>query len=96
MANLYLDKAGADEVVSKVNQQINALKEAAEAIDSAILGELPNYWQGQSHDKTEMTYQDQYKDFLTQKVPDMVDQLNTFMRECVQAITDVDNQLAGK
>ena len=96
MANLYLDKAGADEVVNKVNRLIGELKNTAEDIDSAILGDLPNYWQGQSHDKTEMTYLDQYKDFLTQKVPDMVDQLNSFMRECVQAITDVDNQLAGK
>lgn len=96
MANLFLDKAGADGVVGKVNQQIEVLKEAASAIDNLIMGDMPNYWQGNAHDKSENTYLDEYKDFLTNKVPEMVDQLNKFMRDCVDAITDVDQQLAGK
>lgn len=96
MANLFLDKAGADGVVRAVSSQIAALKDAAQAIDSKILVELPNYWRGESHDQTELTYQDEYKEFLTVKVPDMVEQLNKYMNDCVNAITDVDRQLAGK
>ena len=93
--NLFLDKGGADGIVRQVNEQIEALKQAAQAIDSKILSDLPNYWRGVSHDKAEATYLDEYKDFLSNKVPEMVDQLNKYMNDCVTAITDVDNQLAG-
>ena len=37
-----------------------------------------------------------YRGFLNQKVPEMVTELNQFMRDCVQAIADVDSQLAVK
>ena len=96
MANLFLDKAGAENVVSSVNQQIEALKEAAEKIDGDIMQQMPGYWQGNAHDKAESTYVDQYQNFLKVQVPDMVNQLNEFMRTCVQSIADVDTQLAGK
>ena len=96
MANLFLDKAGAEGVVSLVNQQIEALMEAAKQIDSDIMQQMPNYWQGVAHDKAESTYMENYREFLNQKVPEMVTELNQFMRDCVQAIADVDSQLAGK
>lgn len=95
MANLYLDRAGADQVIKSVQDQIQALTDAAIAIDSAIASELPNYWQGTAHDKAETTYIDEYKQFLTQKVPEVVQALNDFMQTCVVEITNVDNQLAG-
>lgn len=41
MANLFLDKAGAEGVVSLVNQQIEALMEAAKQIDSDIMQQMP-------------------------------------------------------
>lgn len=95
MANLYLDKAGAMSVVQRINREIEALKETANNINVAVVQEMPNYWQGVSHDKAESTYDTDYRDFLMNKVPEMVDSLNQFMQQCVDAITDVDNQLAG-
>ncbi len=96
MANLFLDKAGADGVVAAVKGEIEELKETAKRIDNSILKDLPTYWQGEAHDKTEMTYLDSYQKFLSVQIPDMVDQLKQYMEQCVQAITDVDHQLAGK
>lgn len=95
MANLYLDRAGAEGVVSQINELIEAMKENAQRIDQAIMNQMPEYWKGNAHDKAENTYLESYQAYLTKQVPEMVEQLNTFMNDCVATIADVDAQLAG-
>ena len=93
---LYLDKANAENVVKKVNTNIEELERVANEIDKLITSELPNYWKGVSADKTQTTYQEDYKNFLQRKVPDMVTSLKDYMDGCVKAIAQVDQELAGK
>jgi len=92
---LYLDKASADKVITDVNTSISEMEEVARKIDNLIANQLPEYWKGVSADKAQSTYAEEYKDFLQRKVPEMVNALNDYMKQCVQSITDVDNQLAG-
>jgi len=96
MANLFLDRAGAEGVVSNVKGFISELEDTAAKINDAILGDMPNYWQGIAHDKMESTYEEQYREFLMNKVPEMVEELRKYMDTCVQEIFNVDQQLAGK
>lgn len=91
--NLYLDRPGAEGVVSEINREIKALSEAAQNIDSCVLSKMPDYWRGASHTKLEQTYLSEYKDFMTNKVPAMVEQLKKYMQDCVQAIAEVDESL---
>ena len=95
MANLYLDRAGAEGVVAVINAAIENLKDTANHIDDAIMNQMPEYWRGNAHDKAESTYRDSYQDYLRVKVPEMVDELNKFMNDCVREIANVDAQLGG-
>lgn len=95
MANLYLDRSGAEGVVAVVNAAIESLKETANQIDDAIINQMPEYWRGNAHDKAENTYREAYQDYLRVKVPEMVDELNKFMNHCVAEIANVDAQLGG-
>lgn len=94
MSNIYLDREGADGCCSEINTQIQALRDAASAINTAM-GNLQEYWQGASADKAQTTYDTDYKTMLTETIPNAVDEFKTFMDQCVQAIFDTDNQLSG-
>lgn len=93
---LFLDKPNADKVIGDVTTKIGEMEDLAKAIDRLIVNQLPNYWGGVSADKAQTTYNDEYKNFLQVKVPEMVSALRDYMDACVKNITDVDNQLAGK
>lgn len=95
MANLFLDRAGAEGVVSSINTQIENLRDAASAINDAVVSQMPEYWRGTAHDKAENTYVESYQNFLMEKVPAMVEELNKFMNDCVTEIANVDAQLGG-
>lgn len=94
MSNIYLDRDGADGCVTDINTQIQALRDAAAAIDTAM-GNLQEYWQGTSADKAQTTYDSDYKTMLTETIPNAVDEFKQFMDGCVKAIFDTDQQLSG-
>ena len=94
MANIYLDRAGVDSCITKVNSAIQELHAAAQAIDAAM-GDLPNYWQGASSDSAQNTYAENYKNMLTKEVPETVESLKDFVNKCKEAIIEVDTQLSG-
>ena len=93
---LFLDKPNADKVIGDVTNRIRDMEDLAKQIDGLIKNQLPNYWGGVSADKAQTTYDEEYKNFLQVKVPEMVSALKDYMDSCVKSITDVDNQLAGK
>lgn len=94
MSNIYLDRAGADGCVSKINSQIEALNEAASAINSTM-GELQGCWKGTSADRAQQDYAENYQHVLSHDVPEMVEGLKQFIDGCVKAIYDTDAQLGG-
>lgn len=93
---LYLDKPNAEKVISDVNKKIRDMEDIAKEIDRLIVSQLPEYWKGESADKTQSTYADEYKNFLQKKVPEMVSALKDYMQDCVKSIAAVDSQLAGR
>lgn len=94
MSNIYLDRAGADTCVNQINTQVQELQEAARAIDSAMMN-LQEMWKGTSADKAQDTYATEFKQMLTETVPNAVDEFKQFMDSCVKAIYETDQQLSG-
>ena len=94
MSNIYLDREAADSYVSQIQTQIQALRDAAASIDSAM-GSLAEAWKGASADKAQTTYDTDYKTMLTETIPTTVEEFKTFMDGCVKAIFDTDAQLSG-
>lgn len=94
MSNIYLDREGADAQVTEVNNQIQALRDAASAIDKAMVS-LQEVWKGNAADKAQSTYESDYKTMLTETIPNAVDEFKQFMDGCVKAIYDTDQQLSG-
>lgn len=94
MANVYLDREGADGCVSNINTQIEALITAATAISTEMVN-LQEYWQGASADKAQTTYDTEYKSMIEKDIPTAVDEFKQFIDGCVQAIYDTDQQLSG-
>lgn len=92
---LYLDKDAADDEVKAINLQITALSDAADAIDQAM-GRLAEVWQGTSATKAQDTYATEYRNMLTEKIPETVGELRTFINDCVREISTTDSNLAGK
>lgn len=91
---LYLDKPGADGIIKEIQTQIAALSDAVHAIDNRILS-LDSVWRGVSASKCQTKYSDGYQEMLTKTVPETVDGLKEFIKQCVAAIKDVDDSLAG-
>lgn len=91
---IYLDREGVDTIVQKIEKAISDLQDTAGEIDKHIYS-LEECWRGNAHDKTVATYEESYKDMLTTKVPETVDELKNFINTCKQAIVDVDIQLSG-
>lgn len=95
MANIYLDRAGVDACISKVNSAIQELYNTAQSID-ATMNELPTYWQGASSDSAQSTYAEEYKTLLTKTVPEAVENFKEFINKCKESIVEVDTQLSGR
>ena len=91
---IYLDRDGVDAIVKKIENSIRELENIARQIDTQMYS-LEECWRGNAHDKTIATYEESYKEMLTTKVPETVDELKKFIDTCKQAIVDVDNQLSG-
>lgn len=93
---LYLDYENAKACVDKIKPIIERMEEAAADINSVMTSELGQYWDGNAYLKTIETYEDSYKQMLTEKLPQMVEDLRKFMDDCVTTLKDVDNQISGK
>jgi len=92
---VYLDKEGMETCISAISTQIEALQAAAGSIDATITNEMGNYWSGSSYDRAQTTYMEEYQTMLKTTVPEMVEQLNSFIDGCKEAIVQTDEQLAG-
>lgn len=91
---IYLDREGVDAIVKKIEDSIRELENVAGQIDTQMYS-LEECWRGNSHDKTIATYEESYKDMLTTKVPETVDELKKFIDACKQAIVQADEQGSG-
>lgn len=89
---IYLDRAGADACINKINKAIGELQAAATAINSAM-DELREPWQGDSANSAQERYNSEYKDVLTKKVPETVDNFKKFIDDCMNEIVRVDQTL---
>lgn len=96
MENIFLDRAGAEDCISKMNAAIGKLSEAGKEIDAAMVALRENYWKGNAAASTEARYSEQYKPMLTKNVPDAVEQLKNFINDAKKSIEAVDEQLTGK
>lgn len=94
--NLYLDVEGANGVISTVNELIVQIQETAKSIDTSVVNELPNYWKGYSSEKAQADYAEQYQQIITQKLPTALNELKTFMAQCISSINQTDMQLSGR
>ena len=93
---LRIDIEGVSECIDAMNTSIEDLEQAAADIDTTVMQNLGEHWEGDSYDKCIITYEDEYQDLLTNKIPDMVGQLRQFMETCKQALQETDASLAGK
>ena len=93
---LRIDFEGVSECIDAMNTSIEDLEEAAADINTTVMQNLGEYWEGDSYDKCITTYEDEYQDLLINKIPDMVGQLRQFMETCKQALQETDASLAGK
>lgn len=91
---IYLDREGVDAIVQKIEKAIRDLKDTADEIDEQIYS-LEECWRGNAHDKAVATYEESYKDMLTKKLPETVDELNKYVNTCKDKIVEIDNMLAG-
>lgn len=89
---IYLNKEEADRCVDVIKRQVEVLGESAKEIDKTM-EDLRNHWKGSSANKTQANYEDNYKNMLTQSIPDAVSELQKFVEDCTQAIFETDQQL---
>lgn len=90
-----VDREGMEMCISQINTQVEALISAATSINT-VMGNLPQYWEGDAYNAAEATYNEQYKAFLMEKVPTMVKEFNDYIEGCKRTILDIDAQLAGR
>ena len=95
MNAIYLDREGVETVVSKIDAAIQTLEDAAKQLDTSMMNELGNYWQGNSYSKVIATYEESYQQMLKKTVPEAVEELQKFITDCKEAIIEVDRQLSG-
>lgn len=93
---LRIDYEGVNACVTKMNESIEDLEDAAGKIDSTVMEELGQHWEGESYNKCIETYTDNYQQLLSQKIPEMVGELKKFMEDCKTYLEQTDAQLAGQ
>lgn len=91
---IYVERAGIETCISKIDAAIEELYAAAQSIDSTM-NELPTYWQGAASDSAQATYAEEYKNLLTKTVPETVESFKKFINNCKETIIEVDTQLSG-
>ncbi|HIR00335.1 MAG TPA: hypothetical protein IAB23_11765 [Candidatus Scybalocola faecavium] len=89
-----VDRAGIEGCITKVNTAIEQLRDAASTINSSM-SDLPEYWEGAAYDKANSVYEEEYKDLLTQTVPEAVESFKEYINQCMEKIIELDEQLAG-
>ena len=89
-----IERGGIEACVSKINGAIEELISAANTIN-ATMGEIGNSWEGAAYNKAMATYDSDYKDMLTNKVPEAVTSFKDYIDNCMKTIIELDEQLAG-
>ncbi len=92
---VFVDREGIESCISKINEAIKSLTEAAGSIDTTM-GDITQYWKGAAADKAQGRYADEYKTLLTKTVPENVEEFKKFIDGCKNTIIDIDNQLSGQ
>jgi uncharacterized protein YukE len=92
---LYLEREGVDQCISKIETAIVELQTAAQNIE-ASMNDLPNYWKGNSADKAQATYADEYRNLLAKTVPEAVENFKQYINQCKDQILEVDRLLSGQ
>lgn len=93
MSDVYVDFEGVETCISQVKTQIENLKNAADGISTTVETNLGECWRGKSHDKCVSTYESEYKNLLTNQVPDLVKQLEEFIQVCRDRLKEADEEL---
>lgn len=88
--DIYLNPEGADAVVKNVSAKAEELARVAGEITQLIEGDLPQEWRGKSSNEVQNTFSEQYKDFLNNKVPEMVKELKSYMDTRVKQLIEAD------
>lgn len=92
---IYVERSGIEGCIKKIQQATADLQAAAKLIDKTM-GELPTYWQGDSYNKAQSTYAEEYQTLLAKTVPESVESFNQFIEGCKNTIVEIDQQLSGK
>lgn len=85
---------GCAKCVNEISKQIDVLINAAKSINSTM-GELSNYWEGQSHDAAQEEYDCNYRKQLTETVPNAVESFRAYINKCHEKIKEADRALSG-
>lgn len=91
---LYLDKPGIDSQVQVVKKLIAEIEAEVRNIDNTVLA-MPENWRGNSSQKAQNAYREDYQRLITVTVPDALKALQGYIEDCVRAIDETDRQLAG-
>lgn len=95
MGNLNVDYDGANtNVITPIQSEIEKMEDAAATI-TKLMGDLASYWSGNSFDKAEQTYQDDYKGFIEVKVPETMEEFKNYIQGCLDKLKETDESLAG-
>ena len=90
-----VDRAGVENCVASIRNAIQDLETAANNINNTM-NQLPSYWEGDAYNKASSTYEAEYKNWLTQTVPETVESLKAYIDDCTRTIVELDAQLAGR
>lgn len=94
-SNLYVDFEGVQTCISQVETQVENLKNAAAEISTTIETNLGEFWRGRSYEKCVSTYENEYKNLLTNQVPELVEQMEKFIQVCRDRLREADEELGN-
>ena len=89
-----VDEVGIRECLGQISAAIEQLNAAAAAIDTTM-ADLPNYWAGAAYETARDTYDTEYKNLLTTTVPQAVEEFGAYIKQCMEKVIELDQQLAG-
>lgn len=90
-----VDRPGLEKCIKVIDDAIKELSEAASKIERTMTSEIPDYWEGNAHDKAQSTYDQEYRKLLTKTLPEAVTSFKDYIDQCKNTIIEIDEQLSG-
>lgn len=95
MEVLRVDYEGAKEnVIDRIAEQINEMQQRAVDI-SSCMEQLPVYWSGDAYNRAEGIYQEEYKKYIEQELPEKLEDFKCYMHDCLNKLKEADQMLGG-